>query len=198
MRFLAAALAALGLTAGSVASADDFPSRPVSLIVPYAPGGSQDTIARLLADELGRQLGGTVVVENKTGGGTTVGHGFVARSKPDGYTLILSTPAGISVAPYLRSDMTYDPFTDLVPVALLNETALAFAVAEQSEIANFPALMAKIKAGDRITFGSAGIGSSGHLVGELFNVEAGASMVHVPYGGSGPAFKAVLDGEVNL
>ena len=196
-RLAVAALSALALLAGG-AAAQSYPSRPVRVIVPFAPGGATDIIARLVAQKLADRLGQSVVVENKPGAGTTIGNAEVAKAKPDGYTLLFApTPFVISQVVY--PTLPYDPQKDFAPVSLLAVSPFILVVN-----AAFPAkstaelvAIAKAKPGT-VTFASAGNGTVPHLAGELFKLRAGVDLVHVPYKGGGPAIVDLVSGQVPM
>lgn len=198
---------ALGLAAASLAAAllpvaslqaQDYPNRPVKIVVPYAPGGSVDAIARTLAQELVQRLGQPVVVENRTGAGSNVGSTFVAKSPPDGYTLLLTSP-GNAINPTLFKQMPYDIKTELTQVAvvgrapgilLVNPAFPANSVKELVEMAK--------KAPGTLNFGSGGPGSSEHLAGEMFKATAGINITHIPYKGGSSVINDILAGHVQI
>ena len=192
-----AALAALALLAPG-AWAQPYPSHPVRMVVPFAPGGATDIIARIVAQKLADRLGQSVVVENKPGAGTTIGNAEVAKAKPDGYTFLFApTPFVISQVVYPK--LPYDPQKDFAPVSLLAVSPFILVVN-----AAFPAkttaelvAIAKAKPGT-ITFASAGNGTVPHLAGELFRLRAGVDIVHVPYKGGGPAIVDLVSGQVPM
>ncbi len=197
---ISVALAATAVIAGVAAPAfaQTYPSRPVKMVVPFAPGGATDIIARTVAQKLSDRLGQSVVIENKPGAGTTVGNAEVAKAKPDGYTLLFApTPFVISQVVY--PTLPYDPRKDFTPVSLLATSPFILvtnlAVPAQS-IAELVAL-AKAKPGT-LTFCSAGNGTVPHLAGELFKLRAGVDIVHVPYKGGGPAIVDLVGGQVNM
>ena len=189
-------LAALGLLCASAAQAQPWPNRPVRLIVPFAPGGATDIIARSVAQQLAGRLGQSVLIENKPGAGTIVGNSEVAKSKPDGYTLLFApTPFVISQVVY--PSLPYDPQRDFTPVSLLATSPFILVVnagLAPRSAAELVAL-AKAKPGS-ITFASAGNGTVPHLAGELFKLRAGVDIVHVPYKGGGPAIIDLVAGQV--
>ena len=196
-RLAVAALSALALLAGG-AAAQSYPSRPVRVIVPFAPGGATDIIARHVAQKLSERWGQSVVVENKPGAGTTIGNAEVAKAKPDGYTFLFApTPFVISQVVY--PTLPYDPQKDFAPVSLLATSPFILVVN-----AAFPAkstaelvAIAKAKPGT-VTFASAGNGTVPHLAGELFRLRAGVDLVHVPYKGGGPAIVDLVSGQVPM
>lgn len=176
----------------------NFPDRPIKLIVPYPPGGSTDPAARLLAAEIGPRLGQPVVVENKPGAAGSIGTDAVARAAPDGYTLLLHTSV-ISTDPTLKKNAPYDVKRDLVPVSLAVTGPYLMVVNPSLPIRTVGELIAYAKANPgKVNFGSAGQGSSGHLIGELFKKAAGIQMVHIPYKGGGPSIAGLVGNEVQL
>ena len=196
-RLALAAFAALALLAPG-AWAQPYPSHPVRMVVPFAPGGATDIIARIVAQRLADRLGQSVVVENKPGAGTTIGNAEVAKAKPDGYTFLFApTPFVISQVVYPK--LPYDPQKDFAPVSLLATSPFILVVN-----AAFPArttaelvAIAKAKPGT-VTFASAGNGTVPHLAGELFRLRAGVDIVHVPYKGGGPAIVDLVSGQVPM
>ncbi|MBN9430320.1 MAG: tripartite tricarboxylate transporter substrate binding protein [Burkholderiales bacterium] len=181
------------------ASAQAYPTRPIRLVVPFAPGGGADISARKVAEALSRRLGQPVVVDNRAGAGGTVGAAFVAQAEPDGYTLLWATPGQQMTNPHLMKSMPYDPVNGFAAVA---QTTLGGSVlvvhkdVPARTVAELIAL-AKAKPGS-ISFASAGVGASSHLAGELFKSEAGIDIVHVPYKGSGNAVIDVAGGRVQM
>jgi tripartite-type tricarboxylate transporter receptor subunit TctC len=193
---VAAALAAI--VAGSLASplhAQDYPARPVMVIVPQPPGGGTDIITRIFADQLTKQLGQTFVVENRAGAGTVVGSVAAAKAAPDGYTLLAGLTANMAVNPSLFENLAYDPIRDFTAVGMMAEFPFVIVVSK-----DFPAhsvkeliALAKAKPGE-INFASAGNGSGQHLSAELFKLMTGTNMTHVPYRGAAPAYTDVISG----
>lgn len=178
------------------ASAQDFPTRPIHLIVPYAPGGGVDSVARLVAEYLGRRLGQNVLVENRPGAGSNIGATYVARSAPDGYTLLMASPAN-AINVTLYKQMPYDTVRDLAPVVLVGEVPSTLVVnteVKAKTLAEFIAL-AKAQPG-KITFGSGGNGASEHLAGTLLMAQAGIVMQHVPYRGGSAAMNDLIGGQI--
>ena len=191
---LAGAVAAAGLP--SIVRAQTWPSRPVSLVVPFAPGGGTDTFARPFAARLSVQLGQQVVVDNRAGAGGTVGAAYAAKAKADGYTLLLgSVHHAVAVTAYKR--LPYDIEKDLVAI-----TGIAYVPDVMVSYPGLPArtlqeFIAYCKANPgKVDYGSAGLGTTRHLAGEIFNARAGTTMTHIPYKGPGPATAALLNGEV--
>jgi len=189
----------LALLACTPASAEEFPSRPVTWVVPYSPGGITDTTSRIVAEEMSRALGQSVVIDNRAGGGGIVGTEQVARSKPDGYTMIYGTQGTMAANVSLRKSLSYDPLTSFLPVHLVGESPnlfVAFADAPYNTVAEFIAY-AKQNPG-KVTFSSSGVGTATHLVAELFKTVAGVEMQHVPYRGSAPALNDLIAGRVDV
>jgi tripartite-type tricarboxylate transporter receptor subunit TctC len=191
------ALSCAGLVAFG-AAAQGFPDRSVKIVVPYPPGGFNDTLARVSADRLGKMWNQPVVVENKPGGNTTVGNQFVAKSPPDGYT-ILVTPLPFSALPGLYGDkLPYDALKDFTPLVWAGSTQNALVVRNDLPVNNVQELLdyAKKNPG-KLNYGSTGSGSSNHLSMELFMRMTGVKMAHIPYKGSAPATTALLGGEID-
>jgi len=190
----AAAFAALA----SVASAQQaFPQRTVSIVVPYAPGGGHDATARVLAERLAARWGKPVVVENKAGANGMIGAEHVARSGADGHTIMMASPAEIVIAPSAYKSMRYDPAKDLAPVTLAGVTPLVLAAHPAVKANTLPEVieLARREKG-KLSFGTAGAGSSQHLAGEWLNQLAGIDLQHVGYKGAGPAVTDVLGGQI--
>lgn len=192
-------LALLGsLCIAAPAKAQSFPDRPLRLIVPFAPGGNTDVVARVVAQEAGRILSQSVVVENRTGAGVIVGTEAAAKSPPDGYTLLVATVAH-AINPALYARLPYDVLTDFTAVASIGSVPLVVAVhprVEAQSLREFIALLSR--APGRFAYGSAGIGSAIHMGGELFRSAAGVEVVHVPYRGAGPAMQDLLAGQIQF
>jgi tripartite-type tricarboxylate transporter receptor subunit TctC len=181
------------------AFAEDFPSRPITWVVPFAPGGITDTTSRIVAEEMGKTLGQTVLIDNRGGGGGTVGTEQVARSKPDGYTMIYGTQGTMAANVTLRKNLSYDPLTTFLPVHLVGESPnlfVAFHGAPYNTVQEFIAY-AKQNPG-KVTFSSSGVGTATHLVAELFKTVAGIEMQHVPYRGSAPALNDLIAGRIDV
>jgi tripartite-type tricarboxylate transporter receptor subunit TctC len=201
---VAALSAGLALSFGvaPAAAADNFPTKPIQFIVPYAPGGPLDSMARMLAEKVKSDLG-TVVVENKPGAGGNIGAGIAAKAAPDGYTLVMGAVATNAINPWLYSNLPFDPVKSFEPVTLVasvpNVLILNKEFANTNKIASVQDLVAFAKSRpDELNFGSGGNGSAGHLAGELLNVRVGAKSVHVPYAGAAPAKLALLAGQINF
>jgi tripartite-type tricarboxylate transporter receptor subunit TctC len=175
-----------------------WPDRPIRIIVPYPPGGSTDPVARLLASELQNRLGQPVVVENRAGAAGSIGTEAVARAAPDGTTFLFHTSV-LATEPSFKQNLPYNVLTDLVPVSLLVTGPYLLVVNPALPARNVGELVAFARANPgKVNFGSAGTGSSGHLIGELFALRAGAQMVHVPYRGGGPSVTALMQNEIQF
>jgi tripartite-type tricarboxylate transporter receptor subunit TctC len=198
MRTPAVALAAAFAVASANAIAQSYPNRPVRMVVPLSPGGFADVPARVIAPRLSEALGHTVFVENKPGAGATIGTDFVAKSKPDGYTLLFTgTPHVIS--PALYKNLPYDPLKDFAPVMLVASGPYVLVVNPQLPVRTVQELIAAAKAQPgKIDYASSGNGSAQHLVSALFTSMAGIDLNHVPYKGSGPAMQDLLSGQVKV
>jgi tripartite-type tricarboxylate transporter receptor subunit TctC len=176
-----------------------FPSRALRLVVPFAAGGSADASARMLADPLGAALGQPVVVDNRPGGGATIGAQAVARAAPDGHTLLYGTPGPQIINPWLMRSVPYDPVRDFTPVSGYKRAPNLFAVHPSIPARDVAELIALARAQPgRLSFASSGIGSSSHLAGELLKFMARIDITHVPYRGTGPALTDLLAGTVSM
>jgi len=193
----AALLAALYLPLG-LAHAQTYPSKPIRLIVPFAPGGNVDITARTVAPELSTLLGQQVIVENKPGAGGTIGANDVAKSPPDGYVLLVGSNSTVSVAPALYPKNPYNPVKDFMPISNLAEVPFVLVVNPAVPARTVAELVAATKQNPaRYSMASAGTGSSNHLVGELFQSSTGAKLTHIPYKGSGQALVDLVGGQVD-
>lgn len=193
-------LLALFIGAGfaTFACAADYPERPIRLIVPFSPGGTSDLVGRLVAAKLGDELGGTVIVDNRGGAGSTLGTGIATRATPDGYTLLLAHIA-LAVNQTLYSKLPYDALTDLVPISKLGAAPSAVVVNNKLPVKNMKELITLAKKEPyKLNYGSAGVGSSGHLAVALLEEVAGVKFTQVPYKGGGPSVAATISGEVQL
>lgn len=180
------------------ASSQTFPERPVSLVVPYAPGGTGDILGRALAKELGDVLKGSVVVENKPGAGGNVGAEYVVRARPDGHTLLI-TATSLASNPSLMKKMNFDPVKDLAPVAGPITLQNVVMVNKDTPIKSVADLVKHAKANPgKLSFGSSGIGTSNHLAVELFKVRAGTDMLHIPYKSAGEVFPSLISGQTQV
>jgi len=195
---LAGWLTSLALASAPV-RADDWPSRPIQMIVPFGAGGAADIIARLVGDKLAAALGQPVVIEDKPGAGGNIGAGLVARANPDGYTLLMSGSPTHSVGPYLYKDLSYDPMRDLPPVAMIAVAPNLLVVNSSLPVKSVADLVALARAKPHtVTYSSAGIGTSGYLAAELLRAKANLDISHVPYKSGPEAVTGVLSGNVTF
>jgi tripartite-type tricarboxylate transporter receptor subunit TctC len=175
-----------------------YPSKPVRIVVGQAPGGATDLVARTLTGRLTEALGHSVIVDNRTGAAGSIGAGMVAKSAPDGYTLLLVS-SSFAINPSLYSKLPFDPLKDLAPVILLAEAPFLLVVHPSLPVRSVADLIKLARAKpDALNYASGGTGSSGHLAGELFKGAAGVNMVHVPHKGAGPALTDTIAGQVDL
>jgi tripartite-type tricarboxylate transporter receptor subunit TctC len=178
--------------------AETFPSRPIHLIMPYAPGGIVDFAGRVVAQKLGEVLGQTVVAENRPGAGGIVGVEYVAHSAPDGYDLVIMDPAYV-INPIMQKSMPYDIFKDLVTVSIVNSSPEVLVVAPQLGIKTYAELVAYGKANPgKLNYASAGVGTTPHLAAAMWAQRSGIDAVHVPYKGVGPSYVDLLSGKVQM
>jgi tripartite-type tricarboxylate transporter receptor subunit TctC len=195
-------LLAVAALVGSVAlaAAEGYPDRVVHIINPFPPGGSVDIMARLLAQKLTEELGAQFIVETRAGAGGNTGSESVAKSAPDGYTLLFTAPGPLAINPTLYTNgLGFDPAKDFAPIALFGTTPLVLMLNNDVPAKNVQELIALAKAKPgTINFGSAGIGSTPHLSGELFKSMAGIDITHVPYRGTGPAMADLLGGHIQM
>ncbi len=195
--FVSVIFVALAFT--GLAAAQSYPDHPVRVIVPYAPGGSLDTVARLVGKKLTDALGQQVVIDNRGGGGGNIGVEAAVRSAPDGYTLLMGANGPISINPSLYHNLPFDPIKDLAPISTVVTTSLMLVVNPRLPVNSVGDLIALAKAKPgAINFGSAGSGSTSHLSAELFKEMAGIDIVHIPYRGAGPAIRDVISGETQM
>ena len=185
--------------AATTAHAQAWPQKPIRLVVTFAPGGSSDIVARLLQPGLQEKLGQPVVVDNKPGAGSTIGAGEVARAPADGYTLLLSNTAPISISPFMLDKPPYDPVKGFSHIAYIGSVPNVFVVHPSVPAKTMPELVAWIKAQSKpVNYGSGGVGSIGHIVGEVFKQQYGLKMEHVPYKGSSPMHADLLGGTLQF
>ncbi|MEO8143847.1 MAG: tripartite tricarboxylate transporter substrate binding protein [Betaproteobacteria bacterium] len=198
MRRLAALLAVLGLLP-LAAGAQPYPSKPVKLVVGFAPGGAADQVSRAYQEVLSRELKQPVVVENRAGAGSSIAAEYVARSVPDGYTLLIASPSSILVNPILSPNPGFDPRRDLLPVSKVSSSPLVVAAHASVGVTNVRELIALAKKSPgKLNYGSSGNGSAPHLAGVLFTRLAGVDLVHVPFKGGAPSVQALLAGDIQL
>ncbi|MBB3350722.1 tripartite tricarboxylate transporter substrate binding protein [Rhizobium lentis] len=193
----------LGLTAmlgfSSSAVAADFPDRPITMVVPFAAGGSTDVVARIVAQKMSEDLGQQVIVQNVAGAGGNLGAGNVARAEPDGYTILMGTVATHALNPLILKSTPYDPEKDFAPVSLLVVVPNVLVVNPELPAKTVQELVALLKAEpDKYSYASSGNGTPLHLSGELFKSMAGVSMQHIPYKGAGPALNDVIGNQVPI
>ncbi len=190
---IVAALAVFG------AQAQSYPSRPIRLIVPFPPGGSTDTYARILGPRLAEAVGQQVVIDNRAGAGGALGAELAAKAPADGYTIWLGQTANLAIGPALRKNSAYDPVRDFAAITLVQKASSVLVVSPSSPIKSLNDLIAMAKKNPQgITYGSAGVGTAGHLNGHLVNMAAGINMTHVPYKGAAPAMLDLQGGRITL
>jgi len=196
-RTVLAALGALALAA-PLASAQDYPSRPIKLVVPFGPGTTTDIVARIYAEAMTKPLGQAIVVENKAGAGGNIGSDLVAKAPADGYTIVMGTVGTHAINPGLYRKMPYDAQKDFAPLGFAGYTPTLLVVAANSPLQSLKDLQAAAKKSGSISFASAGNGTSGHLAGELLKARLGGEMVHVPYKEGGLALSDVMAGQTQF
>jgi tripartite-type tricarboxylate transporter receptor subunit TctC len=193
---LATALAAVAAPGASHAA--DFPTKPIRIVVPYAPGGAVDIVTRLVAQKMGDTLKESIIIDNRPGGATNIGMDIVARANPDGYTLLTASNSLASNGALFKH-LNFDPSKDLIPVGAIGYAPLVVVVASSSQFKTLQDLIAYGKANpDKLTYGSAGNGSSTHLASELLKAEGKFNALHVPYKGGAPAITDLLGGRINF
>jgi tripartite-type tricarboxylate transporter receptor subunit TctC len=185
------------LSFGSAFAADPFPVKPIRMIVGFAPGGGTDLTARPVAQKLSELLGQQVIVENRPGAAGNIATEQVARAAPDGYTLLMGTIAALAINPSLYGNLRFDPETDLAPVIQVVDATNVLALHPSVPASSVKELIALAKE-KSLSAGSSGVGATGHLAIELFNLMAGVKLVHVPYKGGGPAMSDLVGGQVQL
>jgi tripartite-type tricarboxylate transporter receptor subunit TctC len=179
------------------AIAQDYPTKPITLVVPFPPGGATDTIGRQIGKTLGDRLGQTVIIENKPGAGTMVGAGAVARSAPDGYTLLISSGTTFTVNPAIYPKVPYDTVKSFEPIGLIGRSPMVILANADVPINNFKELVAAAKAApDKYAYGSYGNGTTAHFAGEMIQQAAGIKLRHLPYKGSAPAMNDLMGGHI--
>jgi tripartite-type tricarboxylate transporter receptor subunit TctC len=196
-RALVAGLA--GAAWATAGRAQGYPARPVTMIVPFPAGGPADLVARVAKDEMEKRLGQTIVIDNRAGAGGTLGAGLVAAAQPDGYQVGLISTGAMTILPHLMTTLRYDPLRDLAPIRLAITTPQILVVAPDLKVTSVADLVARAKAKPReLNYGSAGIGSSLHMAGELFRLKAGIETTHVPYRGAAPALADLMSGRIQF
>jgi tripartite-type tricarboxylate transporter receptor subunit TctC len=186
----------IALVLGGASAA--YPERPVTIVVPFAPGGANDVVVRIIQQPLGEALGQPIIVENRGGAGGNIGFGFVARARPDGYTLLLA-PSSFVVNPSLYDKVPYDPFKDFDPISLAFTTTQVLTVTPSLPVKSVRELVALVKANPgKYSYASAGIGTPAHMTAELLRVSLGLDIVHVPFNGAGPAITSTIAGHTPI
>jgi tripartite-type tricarboxylate transporter receptor subunit TctC len=195
-RLLIAAISSTVLGSGAIAAEDKFPTRPIKIIVGYAPGGTTDIIARLVAPRMGEHLGQTVIVDNRPGAGGNIGAELAAREAPDGHTLQMGTAGNMTVNPSIYANLKFDPVRDFAPISLVAAVPNMMVINPEVPAKTVAEFIAWAKERpNRVFFASSGVGNTPHMTGELFNLQSGLSLVHVPYKGSGPALTELIGGQ---
>lgn len=180
-------------------SAQPYPNRPIKVIVPASAGGGADFITRTISNQLGDYLGQSIVVENKSGASGTIAAEFVSKSQPNGYTVLMAQSTSTVIAPHLYKNLNYDTLKDLMPVTQVAQMPFVLVINPKVPVSNVKEFIAYGKANPgKLNYSTSGNGAGSHLAGEMFNSATGASMVHVPYKGAGPALNAVVAGEVEV
>jgi tripartite-type tricarboxylate transporter receptor subunit TctC len=198
VRFVSQLLLAL-LACSSVSAQPAFPSKPVTLVVPFPAGGALDIVARALAEEMRKHLGQQVVVDNRAGAGGTLGSGVVARAAPDGHTILLGSVATHAIAPGLYRNLAYDALKDFAPIMQVTSSPLLVTSSAKFNASTLPELIAAVKAQPgKLNYGSTGNGTAVHLAGEVLKATAGLDAVHVPYKGGPEAINALITGETTF
>nr|WP_245638583.1 tripartite tricarboxylate transporter substrate binding protein [Hydrogenophaga palleronii] len=189
--------AALGFAPAWAQGAGDYPNRPITLVIPFPPGGSADTAGRLVAKGLSEKLGQPVVVDNRAGAGTVVGAGVVAKAPADGYTLLLSSGSTFTVNPAIRPNLPYDPVKSFDPIGIVGRIALILLANKDVPVNNVKEFVAAVKAApQKYSYASFGAGTTSHFTAEIILQAIGAQLMHVPYKGSAPAMTDLMGGQV--
>jgi tripartite-type tricarboxylate transporter receptor subunit TctC len=198
--WLCVAAAMLGLSAAiDAAQAQNYPARAITLVIPFAPGGSTSIVGRGIADKMGELLGEKVIVDNRPGAGGTVGTKAVAKSDPDGYTLLLGYTGTLAIGPSLYKNPGYDPRKDFAPIGMIGNAPNSLVVHPSFPAKTVAELIAYAKANpDKVNYGHQGKGNTGHLLGELLMIKGGFRMAEVPYRGSAPAINDLLTGNIEM
>ena len=194
----AAFVAAISVALSLGAQAQDFPSKPIRIVVPYVPGGNIDITARTLAPGLGEALGQTIIVDNRAGAGGLIGSTYAAKAAPDGYTLLLGSTGTVTLAPAVFKTVPYDAAKDLVPIGAIQAVPLLITVAPKVPVNSFKEFLAYTKSkGSPVTMATAGVGTTNHLALEMLKHDAKIAVTHVPYKGSGAAFTDLLGSQID-
>jgi tripartite-type tricarboxylate transporter receptor subunit TctC len=196
---LAAALCAWVLHGALPASAQTYPIRPIKVVVPFPPGGPTDGMARIISERLGAVLGQPIVIENRGGAGGGIGGKFVAESDPDGYTILMTPGGALTTGPAVNPNIGYDPVKAFTSIAQLIETPTIFSVDPNLPVTSMAEVVSYAKANPgKLKWGSQGFGTAPHLLAEMFRLETGVNIIHVPYRGTGPLLNAILASEVQI
>jgi len=194
-----ATIAVMLCLTGAAHAQDKYPTRPVKLIVPFAPGGQTDITARLIANHIGQTIGQPLVIENRSGAGGSLGSELVSKAAPDGYTLLLGTSSTHSTNPHVNAKIAYHPVNSFTAIAHITVAPMALAVHQSLPVKTVAELVAYAKANpDKLNFGSSGVGSLNHIMGALFNHWAGVKTVHIPYAGAGPQMADLMAGVTQM
>ncbi|CAN7380826.1 tripartite tricarboxylate transporter substrate binding protein [Acidovorax sp. LjRoot129] len=196
---LSAVMCALGLAAPAAAVAQDgaYPSKPITLVIPFPPGGATDVLGRLIGKKLGDKLGQSVVIDNRAGAGTVIGAAYVAKATPDGYTLLMSSGTTFTVNPAVRAKLPYDPVKSFDPIGIAGRTSLILLAHKDVPVSDVKQFVAMVKAApDKYSYGSYGAGTTSQFAGEAFFNAAGLKIQHVPYKGSAPAMVDLIGGQI--
>jgi tripartite-type tricarboxylate transporter receptor subunit TctC len=194
----AAMVAGVGLQAAP-AAAQDYPNRPITLVVPFPPGGSTTIVARIVADKMSEALGQSIVIDNRGGAGGTIGSRAVSKSEPDGYTILLGYSGTLAIGPSLYGNVGYDPRKDFEPIGRIGTAPNTLVVHPSFPVHSVAELIAYAKANPgKVNYGSAGIGTVSHVCGEYFANVAGIKLTHIPYKGTGPAIIDLLGGHIPM
>jgi putative tricarboxylic transport membrane protein len=194
-----ATIAAAAVLSATAAFAQAYPTRPITVVAPFPPGASVDALARISRDSLSELLGQPIVVENRPGAGGSTGSGLVANAAPDGYTLLITVAAPITMNPFLQKSFPFDPKTAFAPITLAAETCLLLAVHPSVPANSVVELVAYARGSTgKLSYGSAGVGSGHHITGELLKQKTGIDMIHVPYRGGGPAIQDLVAGHIPI
>lgn len=198
-RLLLATVSAVAVLGASAASRAEYPERPITLIVPFPPGGSTTIVARIIADKMSQTLGKSIVVDNRGGAGGTIATRALSKATPDGYTIALGYTGTLAIGPSLYPSAGYDPRKDFAPIGEIGIAPNTLVVHPSFNVHNVAELVAYAKANPgKINYGSAGIGTVSHVCGEYFGTVAGIKIVHVPYKGTGPAIIDLLGGHIPM
>ena len=188
---------AIALTIGGAATAQDYPNKAITIVNPWPPGAVTDILARLVAEGLRNELHQPVLVENRTGAAGTLGSTYVAKSKPDGYTLLATVNSPITTGQFMQKNYPFDPLKDLVPISMITESALVLTVHPSLPVHTIEEFVDYVRKNPgKLSYGTAGVGTAHHITGESLKRDLGLDMVHVPYRGGEPAAQALIAGFV--